>query len=98
MHNTKPVFTAQFHPEAKGGPTDTEVPQHCQSIVKSLIFLFFMAECPLLIMLCWILHRDSYMTALHSGVQMISLKTSQCTWALSSIIFHSSCLMRSSLW
>ncbi|KAG1937652.1 carbamoyl-phosphate synthase [ammonia], mitochondrial [Pimephales promelas] len=24
MHNTKPVFTAQFHPEAKGGPTDTE--------------------------------------------------------------------------
>uniref|UniRef100_A0A8C2KU63 Carbamoyl phosphate synthase arginine-specific large chain n=1 Tax=Cyprinus carpio TaxID=7962 RepID=A0A8C2KU63_CYPCA len=38
MHNTKPVFTAQFHPEAKGGPTDTEVPQHCQRIVKSLIF------------------------------------------------------------
>uniref|UniRef100_A0A3Q3JIF1 Carbamoyl-phosphate synthase small subunit N-terminal domain-containing protein n=1 Tax=Monopterus albus TaxID=43700 RepID=A0A3Q3JIF1_MONAL len=25
MHNTKPVFTVQFHPEAKGGPTDTEV-------------------------------------------------------------------------
>ncbi|KAI1885288.1 hypothetical protein AGOR_G00218610 [Albula goreensis] len=25
MHNTKPIFTAQFHPEAKGGPTDTEV-------------------------------------------------------------------------
>lgn len=25
MHTTKPVFTAQFHPEAKGGPTDTEV-------------------------------------------------------------------------
>lgn len=25
MHNSKPVFTAQFHPEAKGGPTDTEV-------------------------------------------------------------------------
>lgn len=25
MHSTKPVFTAQFHPEAKGGPTDTEV-------------------------------------------------------------------------
>uniref|UniRef100_A0A8C8G1E9 Carbamoyl-phosphate synthase [ammonia], mitochondrial n=1 Tax=Oncorhynchus tshawytscha TaxID=74940 RepID=A0A8C8G1E9_ONCTS len=24
MHDTKPVFTAQFHPEAKGGPTDTE--------------------------------------------------------------------------
>ncbi|KAL1267568.1 hypothetical protein QQF64_032931, partial [Cirrhinus molitorella] len=24
MHNTKPVFTAQFHPEARGGPTDTE--------------------------------------------------------------------------
>ncbi|XP_060784979.1 carbamoyl-phosphate synthase [ammonia], mitochondrial [Neoarius graeffei] len=24
MHNTKPIFTAQFHPEAKGGPTDTE--------------------------------------------------------------------------
>ncbi len=47
MHNTKPVFTAQFHPEAKGGPTDTEVPQHCQMIVKSLIFLFFMAECSL---------------------------------------------------
>lgn len=25
MHKSKPVFTAQFHPEAKGGPTDTEV-------------------------------------------------------------------------
>ncbi|KAF5893000.1 carbamoyl-phosphate synthase [ammonia], mitochondrial, partial [Clarias magur] len=24
MHSTKPIFTAQFHPEAKGGPTDTE--------------------------------------------------------------------------
>ncbi|KAF7709169.1 carbamoyl-phosphate synthase [ammonia], mitochondrial [Silurus meridionalis] len=24
MHNTKPILTAQFHPEAKGGPTDTE--------------------------------------------------------------------------
>ncbi|XP_039611289.1 carbamoyl-phosphate synthase [ammonia], mitochondrial isoform X1 [Polypterus senegalus] len=24
MHNDKPIFTAQFHPEAKGGPTDTE--------------------------------------------------------------------------
>ncbi|XP_070569881.1 carbamoyl-phosphate synthase [ammonia], mitochondrial-like [Ptychodera flava] len=24
MHETKPVFTAQFHPEARGGPTDTE--------------------------------------------------------------------------
>ncbi|KAG7501491.1 carbamoyl-phosphate synthase [ammonia], mitochondrial [Solea senegalensis] len=24
MHTTRPVFTAQFHPEAKGGPTDTE--------------------------------------------------------------------------
>uniref|UniRef100_H3AH65 Carbamoyl-phosphate synthase [ammonia], mitochondrial n=2 Tax=Latimeria chalumnae TaxID=7897 RepID=H3AH65_LATCH len=24
MHETKPIFTAQFHPEAKGGPTDTE--------------------------------------------------------------------------
>ncbi|XP_066543719.1 carbamoyl-phosphate synthase [ammonia], mitochondrial isoform X2 [Amia ocellicauda] len=24
MHDSKPVFTAQFHPEAKGGPTDTE--------------------------------------------------------------------------
>ncbi|TNN03137.1 hypothetical protein fugu_000166 [Takifugu bimaculatus] len=24
MHKTKPIFTAQFHPEAKGGPTDTE--------------------------------------------------------------------------
>ncbi|XP_076858406.1 carbamoyl-phosphate synthase [ammonia], mitochondrial [Brachyhypopomus gauderio] len=24
MHNTKPIFTAQFHPEARGGPTDTE--------------------------------------------------------------------------
>lgn len=24
MHNSKPIFTAQFHPEAKGGPTDTE--------------------------------------------------------------------------
>ncbi|TTA11849.1 Protein PYR1-3 [Bagarius yarrelli] len=23
-HDTKPIFTAQFHPEAKGGPTDTE--------------------------------------------------------------------------
>lgn len=25
MHTTKPVFSAQFHPEAFGGPTDTEV-------------------------------------------------------------------------
>eukprot|EP00057_Strongylocentrotus_purpuratus_P025741 XP_011680215.1 PREDICTED: carbamoyl-phosphate synthase [ammonia], mitochondrial [Strongylocentrotus purpuratus] len=24
MHKTKPIFTAQFHPEHKGGPTDTE--------------------------------------------------------------------------
>lgn len=24
MHNTRPYFTAQFHPEACGGPTDTE--------------------------------------------------------------------------
>ncbi|GCB61260.1 hypothetical protein scyTo_0009304 [Scyliorhinus torazame] len=24
VHETKPIFTAQFHPEAKGGPTDTE--------------------------------------------------------------------------
>uniref|UniRef100_A0A7S3PMP3 Carbamoyl phosphate synthase arginine-specific large chain n=1 Tax=Aplanochytrium stocchinoi TaxID=215587 RepID=A0A7S3PMP3_9STRA len=24
MHTTKPYFTAQFHPEARGGPTDTE--------------------------------------------------------------------------
>ncbi|XP_046552995.1 carbamoyl-phosphate synthase [ammonia], mitochondrial-like [Haliotis rubra] len=24
MHKTKPIFTAQFHPEAYGGPTDTE--------------------------------------------------------------------------
>lgn len=24
MHETKPIFTAQFHPEANGGPTDTE--------------------------------------------------------------------------
>ncbi|XP_033124617.1 carbamoyl-phosphate synthase [ammonia], mitochondrial-like [Anneissia japonica] len=24
MHETKPIFTAQFHPEHKGGPTDTE--------------------------------------------------------------------------
>jgi carbamoyl-phosphate synthase (ammonia) len=23
MHETKPIFTAQFHPEAQGGPTDT---------------------------------------------------------------------------
>lgn len=29
MHNTKPIFTAQFHPEAKGGPTDTEVIKGC---------------------------------------------------------------------
>ena len=25
MHKSKPIFTAQFHPEAFGGPTDTEV-------------------------------------------------------------------------
>uniref|UniRef100_A0A8C9TTT6 Carbamoyl phosphate synthase arginine-specific large chain n=1 Tax=Scleropages formosus TaxID=113540 RepID=A0A8C9TTT6_SCLFO len=24
VHEDKPIFTAQFHPEAKGGPTDTE--------------------------------------------------------------------------
>ncbi|XP_071822470.1 carbamoyl-phosphate synthase [ammonia], mitochondrial-like [Apostichopus japonicus] len=24
MHTSKPIFTAQFHPEHKGGPTDTE--------------------------------------------------------------------------
>ncbi|XP_048390724.1 carbamoyl-phosphate synthase [ammonia], mitochondrial isoform X1 [Stegostoma tigrinum] len=24
VHESKPIFTAQFHPEAKGGPTDTE--------------------------------------------------------------------------
>uniref|UniRef100_UPI00398E636B carbamoyl-phosphate synthase [ammonia], mitochondrial isoform X2 n=1 Tax=Pristiophorus japonicus TaxID=55135 RepID=UPI00398E636B len=24
VHDTRPIFTAQFHPEAKGGPTDTE--------------------------------------------------------------------------
>ncbi|CAH1249022.1 CPS1 [Branchiostoma lanceolatum] len=24
MHETRPIFTAQFHPEARGGPTDTE--------------------------------------------------------------------------
>jgi len=24
MHNTKPIFTAQFHPEAQGGPADSE--------------------------------------------------------------------------
>ncbi|XP_072032116.1 carbamoyl-phosphate synthase [ammonia], mitochondrial-like isoform X3 [Amphiura filiformis] len=24
MHESKPIFTAQFHPEHKGGPTDTE--------------------------------------------------------------------------
>ena len=24
MHETRPIFTAQFHPEAWGGPTDTE--------------------------------------------------------------------------
>ena len=33
MHNTKPVFTAQFHPEAKGGPTDTEVIKDFDSVV-----------------------------------------------------------------
>ena len=25
MHESRPIFTAQFHPEAWGGPTDTEV-------------------------------------------------------------------------
>ena len=24
MHESRPIFTAQFHPEAWGGPTDTE--------------------------------------------------------------------------
>ena len=28
MHTEKPIFTAQFHPEAFGGPTDTEVNMH----------------------------------------------------------------------
>ena len=35
MHNTKPVFTAQFHPEAKGGPTDTEVIKDFDSAAES---------------------------------------------------------------
>lgn len=38
MHSTKPVFTAQFHPEAKGGPTDTEV------IKKNLMVLHEVPE------------------------------------------------------
>ena len=27
IHTYKPFFSAQFHPEAMGGPTDTEVTQ-----------------------------------------------------------------------
>ena len=36
MHNSKPVFTAQFHPEAKGGPTDTEVTPRIEHSKKTL--------------------------------------------------------------
>lgn len=25
MHENRPIFSAQFHPEARGGPMDTEV-------------------------------------------------------------------------
>lgn len=35
MHNSKPVFTAQFHPEAKCGPTDTEVIKDFYSAASS---------------------------------------------------------------
>ena len=37
MHNTKPVFTAQFHPEAKGGPTDTEVTMGFKSLAMTWV-------------------------------------------------------------
>ena len=37
MHDTKPVFTAQFHPEAKGGPTDTEVTMGFKSLATTWV-------------------------------------------------------------
>uniref|UniRef100_A0A3Q3JR93 ATP-grasp domain-containing protein n=1 Tax=Monopterus albus TaxID=43700 RepID=A0A3Q3JR93_MONAL len=39
MHNTKPVFTVQFHPEAKGGPTDTEVIKDIVSVMPRKPFV-----------------------------------------------------------
>lgn len=38
MHKTKPIFTAQFHPEAKGGPTDTEVIKELASPTTCLLY------------------------------------------------------------
>ena len=44
MHTTKPFFTAQFHPEAAGGPTDTahlfdKFLSHCSDKSLKLQFL-----------------------------------------------------------
>jgi len=30
FHESRPIVTAQFHPEANGGPTDTMVNSYCQ--------------------------------------------------------------------
>lgn len=49
MHDTKPYFTAQFHPEAHGGPTDTAhlfdvFLDHCKN--KSTTLSFPPKKCP----------------------------------------------------
>ena len=51
MHETKPIFTAQFHPEHKGGPTDTEVSDFIsfKLVLKTT-------------MLAWLLFRENKQT------------------------------------
>jgi len=39
MHETRPIFSAQFHPEACGGPMDSEV--GISSKHKYNLFKFF---------------------------------------------------------
>lgn len=53
MHKTKPIFTAQFHPEAFGGPTDTQVLSLNLSDLWSMFLIskihcnfFFIQGCP----------------------------------------------------
>uniref|UniRef100_A0AAQ4PWD5 Carbamoyl phosphate synthase arginine-specific large chain n=1 Tax=Gasterosteus aculeatus aculeatus TaxID=481459 RepID=A0AAQ4PWD5_GASAC len=46
MHNSKPVFTAQFHPEAKCGPTDTEVIKDFYSAASNANIVSAMPKTP----------------------------------------------------